>query len=546
MEFLIEQRIDLAGVNPVYRYDQPMEYGDGGAHRWIVWASKRGEKADLKNLTAKCFLRRAASAEEKAQGMGSVTVIQEAQVDAESGSVSCLFDKACYAGVGAIAAVMRVYDAESHVVAAAKMTGVIERNTSDTVYDPSGLIPSLDELLAQISAIEAATKAANEAAAAAQAAADSSTHPPYIDAASNHWFVWNVSAGKYADTGVPATGPQGLPGDDAPIPYIGENGNWFVAGADTGTKAQGPAGANGAGSGTVTGVRIGDAIYEPDETGIVLISNVGGSSLPAGGSSGQILAKKTDADGDAEWVDPPEGTMKSVCGKEADESGNVDLDAADVGAVSIPNEDDPTYGVATGINADMLGGVAASEYAKKSEIPEASTGLPAGGSAGQVLTKNSDADDDAVWADPPEAGEVDWDSINNKPDTFTPSAHTHDPVIATADTLGCVKVGDGLSVAADGTISANTSSGVKAASEMKFICFSSQDLYGGMRQYINDPNSDVTYNHLYVASMMITDIDQYFIVQSVSASSGRAYIMVRRIWDSEEFPDNLWFNVIYD
>lgn len=272
MEFLIEQRIDLTGVNPVYRYDQPMEYGDGGAHRWIVWASKRGEKADLKNLTAKCFLRRAASAEEKAQGMGSVTVIQEAQVDAESGSVSCLFDKACYAGVGAIAAVMRVYDAESHVVAAAKMTGVIERNTSDTVYDPSGLIPSLDELLAQISAIEAATKAAQEAAASANAAAG---HMPYIDAKTGTWFVWDNGKGIYIDTGTVAAGVKGDPGQNGVTPHIGDNGNWFIGDSDTGTPARGPQGANGDGAGTVTGIEINGQTYSPDESGIIILPELG-------------------------------------------------------------------------------------------------------------------------------------------------------------------------------------------------------------------------------------------------------------------------------
>lgn len=419
MEFVIEQRIDLAGVNPVYRYDQPMEYGDGGAHRWIVWVCRGKEKADLQNLTAKCFVRRAASAEEKAQGMGSVTVIQEAQVDAESGSVSCLFDAACYIGVGAVAAVMRVYDAEGHAVAAAKMTAVLECNTSDTVYDPQGLIPSLDALLAQIGAIEAATRAANEAAAKANAAADASTHPPYIDAANNHWVVWNVEANGYRDTGIAATGPMGPSGEDAPIPYIGANGNWFVAGADTGVKAQGPAGQNGTGSGTVTGIRIGDTVYQPDASGVVLIENVGGDSLPAGGAAGQILAKKTGADGDAEWVDPPEGTLKSVCGKEADEDGDVDLTASDVGAVSVPNEDDPTYGVATGINADMLGGVPASSYAKKSEIPAAATGLPAGGSAGQVLAKKSGTDGDVEWKDDNAGGGASYDQSLNKADDVT-------------------------------------------------------------------------------------------------------------------------------
>ena len=446
MEFLIEQRIDLAGVNPVYRYDQPMEYGDGGAHRWIVWASKRGEKADLKNLTAKCFIRRAASAEEKAQGMGSVTVIQEAQVDSESGSVSCLFDKACYAGVGAIAAVMRLYDAESHVVAAAKMTGVIERNTSDTVYDPSGLIPSLDELLAQISAIEAATKAANEAAAAAKAAADSSTHPPYIDAANNHWFVWNVSAGKYADTGVPATGPQGLPGDDAPIPYIGENGNWFVAGADTGTKAQGPAGANGAGSGTVTGIEINGQTYSPDESGVIVLPELGGG----------------DSDAAAETA---------VSEHNADGSSHDDIRQLIVGLTNrlnaLADSDDTTL--------DQLSEIVAYIKSNKSLIDSITTGKVSTSDIADNLTTNVNSKVLSAAQGVVLKGLIDTAVSELKNDKADKSGWTANKYIGTdasgnmivkdvssytlpqasSSTLGGVKVGDGLSIDENGVLSLN-------------------------------------------------------------------------------------------
>jgi len=36
--------------------------------------------------------------------------------------------------------------------------------------------------------------------------------------------------------------------------------------------------------------------------------------------------------------------------------------------------------------------------------PDAASGLPAGGSAGQMLVKNSTSDFDAAWTDPPESG----------------------------------------------------------------------------------------------------------------------------------------------
>ena len=42
-----------------------------------------------------------------------------------------------------------------------------------------------------------------------------------------------------------------------------------------------------------------------------LVAGSGGGSasghgIPAGGTAGQVLAKKTDADQDAHWIDPPQ------------------------------------------------------------------------------------------------------------------------------------------------------------------------------------------------------------------------------------------------
>lgn len=74
---------------------------------------------------------------------------------------------------------------------------------------------------------------------------------------------------------------------------------------------------------------------------------------------------------------------------------------------------------------------------EKTYIPDLGNSLPDGGTTGQVLTKNSDADGDAGWKD-------------NKPVIPEPYVLPS----ATAETLGGVKIGDGISVAEDGTISA--------------------------------------------------------------------------------------------
>lgn len=51
------------------------------------------------------------------------------------------------------------------------------------------------------------------------------------------------------DTGITAQGTQGLQGPEGSVPYIGANGNWWINGTDTGVSAagqKGPQGSNGA------------------------------------------------------------------------------------------------------------------------------------------------------------------------------------------------------------------------------------------------------------------------------------------------------------
>lgn len=171
MEFAIRQTVDLGCENPVLRYAQPLEYGDSCAHRWIVTVERDGAAADLSAMSAKCYVTRAAGDAERAQGVTSVTLPLETAIDAQGGTISCVFQEGCYGGVGAFAAIMRLSDASGATVTAAKLTARLDRSTSDAVYDPEGLVPSLDALLAQIETIEAATEAANTAAANANAKA---------------------------------------------------------------------------------------------------------------------------------------------------------------------------------------------------------------------------------------------------------------------------------------------------------------------------------------------------------------------------------------
>ena len=74
--------------------------------------------------------------------------------------------------------------------------------------------------------------------------------------------------------------------------------------------------------------------------------------------------------------------------------------AKDVGALFV-DEFGAVDGQPAPVNADTLGGIPASSYVQKGEIPSASGSLPEGGTAGQILTKNSDTSGDASWQNPP-------------------------------------------------------------------------------------------------------------------------------------------------
>ena len=121
----------------------------------------------------------------------------------------------------------------------------------------------------------------------------------YVTDDTGHLWVWGGSA--WSDIGPlrGPTGPQGPQGADSTIP--GPQG------------PQGPAGPKGADS-TVPGPQ-GDPGYPPVEagdSGMLLTAGAPGAqptwedppvALPSGGTTGQVLAKQSNNDGDTHWVD---------------------------------------------------------------------------------------------------------------------------------------------------------------------------------------------------------------------------------------------------
>lgn len=123
-------------------------------------------------------------------------------------------------------------------------------------------------------------------------------------------------------------------------PHIGENKNWWIGDTDTGIRAQGTVTSEG--GGTVTGIKIGETIYEPDASGTIELSDM---ELGSG-----------------------DGTVKSINGVEADEYGEISLCLSDVK----PDDNSAAYGEVVFIpvksdDSNKLGGVEADKYALKTD-----------------------------------------------------------------------------------------------------------------------------------------------------------------------------------
>lgn len=68
---------------------------------------------------------------------------------------------------------------------------------------------------------------------------------PYVDSETGNWFKWDAAAGAFADTGVPATGPQGEAGPKGDTGEQGPKGETGATGPKGDTGATGPQGPKG-------------------------------------------------------------------------------------------------------------------------------------------------------------------------------------------------------------------------------------------------------------------------------------------------------------
>lgn len=143
-----------------------MVQSDAQAHRFILTLTDGGEAASLSGYSVSGKFVNAYG-----QGVSMKGTI--------SGNVvTAVLDEACYHVPGMAGGFIRVQNADASIIRTVmRFTADVESDGGDAAYDPNGVIGSIDEMLAKIAAMEAATAdglaAAQEArSAGAQAIAD--------------------------------------------------------------------------------------------------------------------------------------------------------------------------------------------------------------------------------------------------------------------------------------------------------------------------------------------------------------------------------------
>ena len=142
-------------------------------------------------------------------------------------------------------------------------------------------------------------------------------------------------------------------------------------------------------------------------------------SVPNGGTSGQILAKKSNANGDTEWIDNSGGGSTVSVNVGETTTGEPGTNA------SVTNSGDETNVVLNFTIPRGNPGPTGKQGPAGAPGP-AGPGVAPGGTTGQVLAKKSNTNYDTEWIDfypyVPVGGVIEWDGtgIPNAPDLSTP------------------------------------------------------------------------------------------------------------------------------
>lgn len=188
---VISATVDLAKGIQMVRLGRLFAANDNAAHTINVRVLDDGKIADLTGQTISAYFIRPDNATVTISGTLTDNV------------ASVTLPSSCYANSGHFSIIIKAVS--TNVTTAIFWgDGTITRSTTDTIVDPENIIPSLEELLAQISAMQTATAAANTAAGTANTAAgNADTKAGLADTAA---ATANAAAAKIDNMTVSASG----------------------------------------------------------------------------------------------------------------------------------------------------------------------------------------------------------------------------------------------------------------------------------------------------------------------------------------------------
>lgn len=305
---VFKRRIDVDVETQITPLKSLYASGDKNAHTFELSLYRGAEEIDLSGASAQGYFIRADGYTVPITG-------------AISGNIATFtLSEGCYYVVGNFNLIIKVSIAESRK-SVFWGNGYVVRSMTDAIVDEENVIPSLDELLAQISAAESAAKAANQAASAANSAATSAVQAASAadtnasaansaaNAATSAASVASAAATKIDDMTITATGLAAGAAPTAELNVVDGHYN-IVLGLPKGDK--------------------GDPGATPQITVQVKTGEPGtAASVKQTGTAEAPVIELTIPRGDTGSI----GSL-TINGKAPDGAGKVELTAADVGALS--------------------------------------------------------------------------------------------------------------------------------------------------------------------------------------------------------------------
>lgn len=305
---VFKRKIDVDAESQMTPLKSLYASGDKDAHVFELTLYRGAEEMDLSGASAQGYFIRADGYTVPITGAISGNV------------VTLTLSEGCYYVVGNFNLIIKVSIGESRK-SVFWGNGYVVRSMTDAIVDEENVIPSLDELLAQISAAESAAKAANQAASAAnsaatsarQAASAANTNASSANSAANAAKAAATTATEAAtkidDMTITATGLAAGAAPTAELNVVDGHYN-IVLGLPKGDK--------------------GDTGATPQITVQVKTGEPGtAASVKQTGTAEAPVIELTIPRGDTGNI----GSL-TINGKTPDSAGKVELTAADVGALS--------------------------------------------------------------------------------------------------------------------------------------------------------------------------------------------------------------------